>query len=124
MPAEVHDRKRYPQAVDPAATDGRGIDMSLGTLSGEAAEQDAKREAEHVEQLVQKPWTQVPSVEQESPTYYDRPVLKESVWSVDIPLYYYVGGAAGRHWPWVRRSRYRAVDAICEPLPSSATGWV
>jgi len=45
MPAEVHDRKRYPQAVDPAATDGRGIDMSLGTLSGEAAEQAAKRGA-------------------------------------------------------------------------------
>ncbi len=29
------------------------------------------------------------------PTYYDRPVLKEPVWTLEIPLYYYVGGAAG-----------------------------
>jgi formate-dependent nitrite reductase membrane component NrfD len=28
-------------------------------------------------------------------TYYDRPLLKEPVWSWDIPLYYYIGGAAG-----------------------------
>jgi formate-dependent nitrite reductase membrane component NrfD len=29
------------------------------------------------------------------PTYYDRPVIKKSVWSWSIPLYYYVGGTAG-----------------------------
>lgn len=29
------------------------------------------------------------------PTYYDRPVLKQSVWSIDIPLYYFLGGSAG-----------------------------
>ena len=90
MPAKVHDRKRYPETVDPVTTDGRDIDTSIGTLSGEGSEQEAKREAEQVEQLSPKPWTQAPSVEQESPTYYDRPLLKESVWSVDIPLYYYV----------------------------------
>lgn len=28
-------------------------------------------------------------------TYYDRPLLKQSVWSIDIPLYYFTGGAAG-----------------------------
>ena len=28
-------------------------------------------------------------------TYYDRPLLKQSVWSADIPLYYFTGGAAG-----------------------------
>jgi hypothetical protein len=28
-------------------------------------------------------------------TYYDRPMLKPSVWGIDIPLYYYFGGAAG-----------------------------
>jgi len=28
-------------------------------------------------------------------TYYDRPVIKQSVWSWSVPLYYYVGGAAG-----------------------------
>jgi len=95
MPAEVHESKRYPETIDPVTTDGRDIDISIGTLSGEAAEQEAKGEAEQVEQLSPKPWRQVALVEQESPTYYDRPLLKESVWSVDIPLYYYVGGAAG-----------------------------
>lgn len=28
-------------------------------------------------------------------TYYDQPLLKKSVWSLDIPLYYFTGGAAG-----------------------------
>ncbi|HEX3878672.1 MAG TPA: NrfD/PsrC family molybdoenzyme membrane anchor subunit [Bryobacteraceae bacterium] len=28
-------------------------------------------------------------------TYYNRPLLKESVWSIDIPLYYFLGGSAG-----------------------------
>lgn len=28
-------------------------------------------------------------------TYYGAPMLKESVWGIDIPLYYYCGGAAG-----------------------------
>lgn len=28
-------------------------------------------------------------------TYYDRPLLKEPVWEIDIPIYYYLGGAAG-----------------------------
>lgn len=27
--------------------------------------------------------------------YYGRPMLKESVWSIDIPLYYFLGGGAG-----------------------------
>lgn len=40
-------------------------------------------------------WTQLPEPAREEPTYYDRPVLKESVWSWDIPTYYYLGGAAG-----------------------------
>jgi hypothetical protein len=30
-----------------------------------------------------------------SPTYYDRPVLKEPVWIWAVPAYFYVGGAAG-----------------------------
>jgi formate-dependent nitrite reductase membrane component NrfD len=28
-------------------------------------------------------------------TYYDRPLLKQSVWSIDIPIYYFLGGTAG-----------------------------
>jgi hypothetical protein len=39
-------------------------------------------------------WSALPETDAD-PTYYDRPVLKESVWSLDIPLYYFVGGAAG-----------------------------
>jgi formate-dependent nitrite reductase membrane component NrfD len=31
----------------------------------------------------------------ESPTYYDRPTLKEPVWIWSVPAYFYVGGAAG-----------------------------
>jgi hypothetical protein len=30
-----------------------------------------------------------------SPTYYDRPVLKEPVWIWAVPAYFYAGGAAG-----------------------------
>lgn len=30
-----------------------------------------------------------------SVTYYDRPLLKEPVWEIDIPIYYFLGGAAG-----------------------------
>ena len=30
-----------------------------------------------------------------SVTYYDRPLLKEPVWTLDIPVYYFLGGAAG-----------------------------
>lgn len=30
-----------------------------------------------------------------TPEYYDRPLLKEPVWEIDIPLYYWLGGAAG-----------------------------
>lgn len=30
-----------------------------------------------------------------TPTYYERPLLKAPVWEVDIPIYYWLGGAAG-----------------------------
>ena len=30
-----------------------------------------------------------------TPTYYDRPLLKEPVWKLDIPIYYWLGGASG-----------------------------
>jgi formate-dependent nitrite reductase membrane component NrfD len=88
-------RTRYPESVSPATSDGRDIDAALGTLEGEAAQQQAKREPEQVEKFSPQPWTEVPSVDAASPSYYDRPLLKESVWSIDIPLYYYAGGAAG-----------------------------
>ena len=36
-----------------------------------------------------------PALPAPGPTYYDQPVLKKPVWTMEIPLYYYVGGAAG-----------------------------
>jgi formate-dependent nitrite reductase membrane component NrfD len=34
-------------------------------------------------------------VEDADITYYDRPMLQDPVWGIDIPLYYFLGGAAG-----------------------------
>ena len=73
----------------------RYIDTTIGTLSGEASEQIAKSRQEQVQEVTPQPWDRVPTVVERDPTYYDRPVLKQSVWSIDIPLYYFVGGAAG-----------------------------
>lgn len=30
-----------------------------------------------------------------TPSYYGRPMLKQPVWKIDIPIYYWLGGAAG-----------------------------
>ena len=95
MPARTHEQVRYPDSVDPVTTDGRGIDTGVAILTGEAASQEIKGQPEKAQKLTPKPWTQIPSIDEQSPTYYDRPLLKESVWSIDIPLYYYFGGAAG-----------------------------
>jgi hypothetical protein len=67
-------------------TDGRDIDTGLAQLSGEAATQRAGSSGEL------EAWSGVRGIE---PTYYGRPLLKEPVWKVTIPLYYFVGGAAG-----------------------------
>lgn len=73
----------------PLLTDGRDIDTGLGSLTGEGAQQVAtQRNAEQVEQMALQPTS-------EGLTYYGRPLLKQSVWTIDIPLYYYLGGAAG-----------------------------
>ena len=78
------------------ASDGRNIDPGLGTLSGEGSAQqsgatrpDEKGVSRHV--------YQGPSAQDSpaDPTYYDRPLIKQSVWSWSVPLYYYVGGTAG-----------------------------
>jgi len=69
-------------------TDGRNIDPALGTLLGEGSGQEVtvqeKRYPPHV-----------PPQEPGDPTYYGHAVIKKSVWSWSIPLYYYVGGATG-----------------------------
>jgi polysulfide reductase-like protein len=88
-------RVRYADTVDPVTTDGRDVDTAIATLEGEAAGQKALSEDPHLAASAPAPWEQVPSVDGSDPTYYDRPLLKESVWSIDIPLYYFFGGTAG-----------------------------
>ncbi len=76
-------------------SDGRDIDTSIAMLSGEAAQQHVKPNDERMEEITPRPWGRVPTVVESDAAYYDRPMLKPSVWSIDIPLYYFVGGAAG-----------------------------
>jgi formate-dependent nitrite reductase membrane component NrfD len=78
-----------------AASVARYIDPTIGALEGEGAQQRALKPEEHVNREASRVWTELPEPSEEEPTYYDRPVLKESVWSWDIPAYYYLGGAAG-----------------------------
>lgn len=78
-------------------TDGRNIDLALGALSGEGSQQkvsgDTLRERDaHVSEV---PASRQPGSLRGDPTYYERPVIKKSVWSWTIPAYYYVGGASG-----------------------------
>jgi hypothetical protein len=78
----------------PLEDDGRNIDPSVGGLSGEGALQ-------LVRDLEPSPygrslWTQpLPSTEQEDRTYYELPILKETVWKWYIPAYFYIGGLSG-----------------------------
>jgi hypothetical protein len=76
--------------MGPIRSDGRDIDTSIASLSGEAAEQRT-RYAPHAPEL----WRAIPGEDRAAVTYYGQPLLKTSVWGIDIPLYYFVGGAAG-----------------------------
>lgn len=87
-------RVRYKDSVDPVSVDGRNIDQRTAILSGEAGEQKAGASDKHLSSIAQT-WTALPEPDAADPTYYDRPLLKEPVWEVDIPLYYYVGGVTG-----------------------------
>lgn len=84
----------YKDSIDPIQTDGRDIDLDIARLSGEAGHQKAGPTEKHMESIAQV-WEKMPTEQPADPTYYDRPVLKAPVWSWEIPLYYYVGGAAG-----------------------------
>ena len=82
----------YKDSVDPVRTDGRDIDTALARLSGEASDQRAQPD------LIGETAKSKALVLRETgpgPTYYEQPLLKQSVWSIDIPLYYFFGGAAG-----------------------------
>ncbi len=87
----------FKKSVDPIRTDARDIDTSIGTLTGEAAHQDVKTYDPRLASITPKPWPAMPMIEPSAAdaTYYDRPMIKPPVWSADIPLYFYVGGAAG-----------------------------
>ena len=88
-------KERYGKSVEPAYTDGRDIDLDVGQLLGEAAHQVSKGSPDPHEEKKAGVWRQLPEPSAEDPTYYDRPMLQESVWSWAIPLYYYVGGLSG-----------------------------
>jgi formate-dependent nitrite reductase membrane component NrfD len=75
-------------------TDGRDIDTQYAELTGEGSLQQVKPYDERIRRISTE-WHRLPVPSAEDPTYYDRPVLKEPVWHWSIPLYYYVGGAAG-----------------------------
>jgi hypothetical protein len=95
MNPKTEDRVRYPFSRDPVSTDGRDVDPRIGTLAGEGAQQEVTREDRRLAHFAPEPWDRIPRITGSDATYYDRPTLKPSVWSIDIPLYYFVGGAAG-----------------------------
>ena len=76
--------------------DGRHIAPDLGLLAGEGSQQRIETTAEAFPSRTFV-WRDLPShsFEEDQPTYYDRPVLKEPVWVWSVPLYFYVGGTAG-----------------------------
>lgn len=86
---------RYGKSVEPVYTDGRDIDLDVGALVGEGAGQQSSGSSDEHMQSIAKAWNQLPEPQRVDPTYYDRPLLKEPVWEIDIPVYYYVGGVTG-----------------------------
>lgn len=76
-------------------TDGRNIDPDLGGGGGEAR----SIQIEHPE--LEFPVPEVPARREAAapkaaaPSYYGLPVLKAPVWEWYIPIYFWVGGAAG-----------------------------
>jgi formate-dependent nitrite reductase membrane component NrfD len=75
--------------------DGRNIDPSLGTLTGEGAQQRIEQPDPHPDREPEV-WTHRPDESLgDEPTYYDRPVLRQPVWIWAVPAYFYVGGVAG-----------------------------
>ena len=116
----------YENSVEPVYTDGRDIDSALAELTGEAANQRSYGSPDQHIQSIAQTWEQIPQVDHNDPTYYERPMLKEPVWEWAIPTYYYVGGLTGaslalgaaaqlggqgRHGSWIhqrtRRTRSR-----------------
>jgi formate-dependent nitrite reductase membrane component NrfD len=81
--------------LEHSKTDGRDIDPNTGILTGEGSVQKASLSADaHLAGRGQT-WTGLPEPHRHDPTYYDRPLLQESVWTWAVPVYYYTGGLAG-----------------------------
>lgn len=95
MTTKPDERLRYADTIDPVTTDGRDVDPMIATMRGEGAQQEASNDDRHLAAIAPSPWQQIPSANYAGTTYYDRPLLKKSVWGIDIPLYYFLGGAAG-----------------------------
>ena len=83
------------------AQDGRDVDETLGALEGEGAQIAVRRAGEaypvHLDPDAGRAVLRAPSAtpEDDTPTYYGLPTLKEPVWTASIPLYFYTGGLAG-----------------------------
>ncbi|HEX2051724.1 MAG TPA: NrfD/PsrC family molybdoenzyme membrane anchor subunit [Actinomycetota bacterium] len=75
--------------------DGRNVDARTGELSGEAAPQRAPEARDTGGAAPHDVFEGTPSRRGDAPTYYDRPVLKEPVWIWAVPVYFFLGGAAG-----------------------------
>lgn len=89
MSMNKHERLRYADSVDAVFVNGRDIDQALGVLEGEGARQNIAEEDPHLRKAA------MASADEAGISYYGTPVLKQSVWSSDIPIYYFLGGGAG-----------------------------
>ncbi len=78
--------------------DGRNIDSERGTLTGEGSVQIVRetdqRRKDEFQVFPLDPASQKGLLTGDA-SYYDRPVIKKSVWSWDIPAYYVIGGISG-----------------------------
>jgi formate-dependent nitrite reductase membrane component NrfD len=71
------------------ARDGRNVGPDLGVLSGEGAAQRIRSpDAAH-------PVPAARARDEEGPSYFGLPVLKQPVWTWEVPAYFTIGGLAG-----------------------------
>ncbi len=78
--------------------DGRNIDTQVGELSGEAARQvvpGPRDTSAGSPDFTTWGITPASTATSDRPSYYERPVIKEPVWIWAVPVYFFVGGAAG-----------------------------
>ena len=83
----------------------RPVEETLSPLkkTAEAIQREVAQEVGRIVQIVFADWHKtgtidleaVPEITDTDTTYYDRPMLKQPVWSIHIPIYYFLGGTAG-----------------------------